>query len=162
MCEEMLELAERGMAKRQKNEEHQAKIAAGTVINPVIDERLVVWGEWHLGQRGDDGGGSSILHQLMVSGEIVRGTAKGVDMSDYIYDTDRAVNQIDDVSKAVIYQQYLEVCKTVEERAIAVGCGRHAFRRRLVNAQNQVLCYLKAPTRKSSVRDEMLIKMSTV
>ncbi|SEQ48783.1 hypothetical protein SAMN03080615_01649 [Amphritea atlantica] len=163
MSEAMLALAERGLAKRRKNEDYQAKVAAGTVINKQIDRRLVAWGEWHLGQRDGAGGGcSSMLAALIQNqGELIRCTAKGVDMPDFVYDTDRAVNQIDGESRAVIVEQYIEVCKTVEERARAVGCGRHTFRRRLIHAQNLVLCYLKAPKRKQKIRESLLKKIST-
>ncbi|MGB0468556.1 MAG: hypothetical protein ACPGF7_13640 [Pontibacterium sp.] len=116
---------------------------------PGVDRRLVAWGEWMLSnsERYGQAAGVSMLGALIDGGGmIVRCTNPNAgSMPDVIFDTDKAVNQLDVGLQQVVRLQYMEPALTGVEKADRCGCVPRHFRRRLGRAHQEILFLLKAP-----------------
>ena len=120
---------------------------------PVIDQRLDTWARWRL--ANDDRGRiqtstGSVLGALMAGGgEVIRGTNPSAgSMPDAIFDTDRAVQKLDEKLRMVVEVQYLDGISTREEKASKCGCTSKTFYNRLVKAHSEILFLLKDPNNK--------------
>lgn len=120
---------------------------------PVIDQRLDTWARWRL--ANDDRGRiqtstGSVLGALMAGGgEVIRGTNPSAgSMPDAIFDTDRAVQKLDEKLRMVVEVQYLDGISTHGEKAAKCGCASKTFYRRLGEAHQKILFLLKDPNNK--------------
>lgn len=154
---DLVNTVEQALMKRKANLKRQARIDSGQANNPRIHRKLELWAQWLLGQHAEYGGCGSMLAAVMDSGGVfVRSTAEGTSMPDDIYDTERAVMLIDEKYRQAVFQKYLELDKNDEQRGKALGVSGRTFRRYVATAQQQIQFCLKAPVRKTSVRDSML------
>lgn len=123
--------------------------SSGQRIIPMVDRRLVTWGEWKLSERADSGeaAGSSMLGALMDSqGELIRSTNPSAgSMPDDIYDTDKAVQRLPVELERVVREQYTNLIATAAQKAETCGCSTKTFYRRLGKAHQEILFVLKPP-----------------
>lgn len=122
-----------------------------------IDKRLLEWAEWRLGSvQGVAGYHGTMSAIIAGGGEVVRGTATEIYVSDSVLDTDQAYERLDEDLKRVVQLQYMTTL-TPDQKAKKANVSRMTFYRRVDTAHQHLLYFLKpkAASKPNPVRDSL-------